>query len=407
MSGEVVDEAPEVEVWRLDADGSWLSTSGLSLYESLAWTPVFNDLGDWSTTVDEGEQATALVEDTTRLVTIDWRGVTTTWGYGEPGVEWDDDKGLDVYTVTGVGALERLSWEDAWPDPGRDLNDQPVLFDTDPAPYKGPAETVIKQLVAANTVPIVASGGSWIRSGVSSIVVPASTGLGGIVTARPTGDGLLELVQKLAAVGGVGVALNLVRRPGSASRADLTLQVWQPRDLTASTLLTTETGTLAAWKQSATAPTLTRAIVNGGGTGGVDRIRRVVTTPDSEAAAAAWGGHRTAWIDGPSSFDPAELDQAGVEAILAGASTQHVSVTTGDVEGQQAFRDYQPGDRVPWLIRDAVPGAAPISSIPVTVDDQGITCGATIGDPDANDPDVQLGETVRQLGRAIRKQERK
>lgn len=402
-----VDDAPVAEIWRLDIDGSWLSTSGLSLYDSLAWKPTFNDTGNWSTAVPESDQATALEEDTTRLVSIDWRGYGSTWGYTEPAVEWDPDRGLDVYTVTGVGALDRLAWEVAWPDGTRDINDQPVYMDTDPAPYKGPAETVIKQLVAVNTVPVVANGDSWIRRGTSPIVVPPSTGLGATVTARPTGEGLLELVQNLAALGGVGVALNLVRRPGSASRADLTLQVWQPRDLTASTLLTTDTGTLAAWKQSATAPTVTMAIVNGGGTGGVDRVRRVVTTPDSEAAAAAWGGHRVAWIDGPSSFDPTEVDQAGVEAILAGATTQHVSVTTGDVDGQQAFRDYQPGDRVPYLIRDAVPGAAPITSMPVTVDDQGITCGATVGDPDANDPDLQLGETVRQMGRAIRKQERK
>lgn len=414
-----VDELPVVTVWAKDGT-DWLDVGQVSEYTTLDWSPTFNDLGSWSATIPWGEQAEILAENKAGLLTIDWRTVRTTWTLSQPKLAWDDEQDQIVLTMAGVAALQRLAWDVAWWDPSKPLDSQPVLAPDAAAPYRGVAETVIKQIVAANTAPIVASGSTWVRSGVSSIVVPASAGLGSVVTARPGMDNLLELVQNLATVGGVGVALNLVN--STDSRADLVLQVWKPTDQSDNVILSTSGGDLSGSEQSATEPTATMAIVGGAGTGGADRVFAVATTPDSVVAAGEWGGHRVTFVDGPSSFDPAELQQAGVEAIAQGAATQHLVVTGADIEGVQAYRDYLPGDTVPWEIVDQVggtgqvvyaTGAAAVTSMPVSVntDPQSeeplIVVSATVGDPSANNPDAQLDDDIRQLSRGLARQERK
>lgn len=399
-----VEPLPRVRVWEEDDDGWWL-VGELPGYEALDYSIADLDLGSWSMPLHEDSDGADLFTVESRRMTIDFRGWSTTWSI-VPNPRSDDETKQPLRAVGGVSAFEVLGWEESWPDPDKDLNEQPVVAedDTYPAPqggiYKGPAETIIKRLVSKNL------------SRVAKIVVPPSEGRGSVVTEAPKFDKLSDRIPALARTGGVTVTIDLVPRGGpNSTRADLTLNVRVPEDLTRDVILTQAAKTIDSYDFQETPPTLTKARVAGGGTGGVDRIRQEVTTPASVAAAAKWGGHRAGSVEGPSSFDPDQLEQAGKEALLEGAATYALAITAADTEGQMALRDYPPGSIVtaafgstdaPTEIKDTV------SVIEISVDlQEGITVKPTLGDPSLLNPDEDMSATVTLLQQAVRQQQRK
>lgn len=388
----MTDAPPVVTVWR-DLGTEWGQVGQIGTSSTLTWTPSLNDVGSWATTLPYEEQAELLEED--RLVLIDFRDTSTTWGIGTLTPSSDEETGEPTLTAAGVSALSMLGWENAWPDPTKAITAQPVLSETDPAPYKGPAETVITQIVAGNFRD---------RAGFN-IVVPTSQGRGSTQSARPVFDNMLELVTNVAKLGGLCVDLGLVRT--TPMRAQLTLRIWEPVDRTRSVQLTAAAGTLTSWEQVDTEPTATRAIVGGAGNGGADRVFQVVTTPASEAAAARWGGHRTIFVDGPSSFDPEELTQAGQQALTEGAETRTLSFTSAESEGMMAFFHYDVGDKATAEVMTGASVNDVITSISVTLDENGLTIGPVFGNPSATDAEMDLAEQIGQLKRAVRQQQTK
>lgn len=395
MAPAVTDELPVLTVWAAGGN-RWRMVGQISAYESLTFRPEDNGIGAWSLTMDYTDEATQLVEG--RLVTIDWRGVRTTWDV-VPHPKSDDATGQPQLEVSGVSALARLGWDIAWPDPTKAIASQPVLTDTDPAPYKGSAETVVKSLVRGNLVN---------RRGMALTVRP-DLARGTTQTARPVFDNLLELTTNLAKLGRISLDLNLVSTGGKgATTADLVFDVHTPADKTRSVVLTAAAGTLDAWEQIETEPTVTMAIVGGAGTGGADRVFSIVTTPASIAAANAWGGHRVVLVDGPQSFDPDELTQAGQQALLDGAATRTLQLTAADSDGQQAFRDYVPGDKASGEVVTGATVQDVITSIEVTISaDEGVSVVPTFGDPSATDAQLDMADQLGKLKQAVRRLERK
>lgn len=387
---------PVVKVWS-DLGDVWALEGEVAEYETLDFAPTLNAVGSWALDLSYASDQAALFERD-RLATDDWRGRRSTWTV-VPHLSADDESGQPQIEVTGVGALAWLGRELAWPDPTADINSQPVLSDTDPAPYKGPAETVICQLVAQNLRD---------RAGVN-IVVPTSLGRGSTVTARPVFDNLLELVTNLANLGGLRVDVGLVNvGDDNSTRGNLTLLIDVPEDHTRDVLLTEDAGTLEAWDQVETEPTATMAVVAGGGTGGVDRVRQIVTTPESEAAAAEWGGHRVVFVDGPSSFDPDELRQAGEQALLDGAATRTLALTSAESEGQLAFYDFYVGDKATGQLTTGATVQDAITAIEVSIStDDGIDVRPTFGNPNATDATLDLADQMVAAKRAIRGLQRK
>jgi len=391
----VQDALPVLSVWA-DLGDTWAMEGQVSAYETLTFKIEWNGIGSWSMVMDYSDEAAMLERD--RLVTIDWRGVRSTWGI-VPHFSKDADTGQIQLEVSGVGAYARLGWDEAWPDPARAIGNQPVIASTDPAPYRGPAETVIKQLVRGNLRD---------RRGMV-IAIPTDQGRGATRSARPVFDNLLEVVTNLAKLGGLSVDVGLINVGGATStRANLTLMVDVPEDKTAEVLLTNPAGTIDAWEQVESEPTATKAIVGGAGNGGADRVFQVVTTPESEAAALAWGGHRVVLVDGPATFDPEELTQAGQQALLDGGATRTLSITAADSEGQMAFRDYSPGDKATGEVIEGETVQEVITSIEVQVSaDDGVTVVPTFGDPSATDAELDIADQLGRAKRAIRKLERK
>ena len=406
---------PTIGIW--DRRESWWQRVGdIAEYAALTFVPTFRDVGNWNMSRDFDDVALKVL--TNRLYTIDFRGKRTTWGiqaYNPHSAE--DDQGgpaNPVLTVAGVGAYAMLGWALTWRDPTKDINDQP-MFDPGTAaaptkaPYSGPAEDVIKALVAGNFRD---------RYG-AHIVIPASQGRGGHIDSRPDFEPLLQLVTQYATDGGLGVDVGLVNEPGTNTRAQLTLQVWEPQDRSRTVDVTATGQTVAVWEQAVTAPTATRALVAGPGATGASRFMRwPVHTDASDAAAAAWGGHREVFVDGPDSFDPPELIQAGRQALAEGAETRTLVITVAEDEDTEAFRKYDAGDTVTGHVaeldpvthttRDIVTAVDTITAINVSVTaDNGLLVAPTFGHPEATDAEIDLQQQLRALKRAVGRQERK
>lgn len=382
------DDIPEVSVWK-NLGTEWALVASIAVYDSLDFEPKFLDDGQWELGLPYDETALEILTD--RLYTVDWRGVRTTWCLDMFKPE-SDDKGGRTLTVGGPGALSMLGWELAWPDPTVGLGSQPVP----PPQYSGPTETVIRTIIEQNFV---------IRRG-ETLVLPASLGRGAPVKARAQFDNLRELVVKKARRGGLGVDVGLVNTT-SSTRAVLQLRIWEPEDKSGQVHLSEDVGNLDSWSQNNTAPTATKTIVGGAGSG-TDRVFAQSTSPAGNAAASAWGGHRVTFENGPTSYDPDELDETGQQAMDSGAATTSVALVATESEGLMAFRDYMVGDKATAQLETGLEIVDVITSIAVKVDDQnGVSITPAFGDPSADDELTSMAELINAQDRRIRQLEQR
>lgn len=376
-----LDGAPVVSVWQADGD-QWRSVGRVLAYNSLSFESRFLEAGPWEMVLPYDTAALSILPR--RLLSVDWRGRTIPLRIEKWNPATDEETGQPLLTVGGRDAIALFERVLAWPDPSAGLGNQPA-----DRWYQGNAETVIRSLVSENYVQ---------RYG-GQLVMGSNGNQGSDIKARPRFTNLLELVAKKAKRGGVGVGVELVRTSGTSAR--LRLRIWEPSDLTKRVRLTRRAGTLRNWSQESEAPKVTHALVGGAGEG-VNRVFRQVSTDESTRAAQTWGGPVESFVDGPASFDNPELDQAGQEALDEGAETNTLTMEAAESEGLRAFRDYQPGDRATGELIDGTTLTDVITSIGVTVNDEGVTVVPTFGDPDRKEPAMQLGQMIKRLRREVR-----
>lgn len=379
---DVPGDLPEVSVWA-PLGSEYALVGSIVAYDTLMFEPHYLEAGVWEMVLPYNLPATSLTTD--RLCTIDWRGSRTTWTMDTFNPASKPDGGTTL-TVGGPSALSLFARELAWPSPAAALTAQ---VDNPPPLTIGDAETVIRSLVSAN----------WVTRRGETLALGVNGNRGTTVRARPKFDNLLDLVTRKARVGGIGVDINLLNI--SSTRASLRMNVWVPADLTLRVRLSEKVGNLLGWTQTNTAPTATEAIVTGA-SGGTGDIYRQVTTAESIAAAAEWGGHRVVLVQGPASYDNDDLIQAGEEALDEGVVTNNVALEAADTSGLQAFRDYNVGDLVTGELTTGLDVQDVISSIKVDVAEGYPEITPTFGRPDADDPTVSMAELIRQLNRRIR-----
>ena len=381
------DDFPEIRVWTPIGGGEYALSGSISVYDSLTFEPRYLEAGTWEATMPYNQVSQGVTA--AKLYTIDFRGARTTWCLDKFNPASNAQGGTDL-TIGGPSALSILGWELAWPNPTLDLDNQP-----EPPPLvtgaPAAAETVVRSLVTANFV--TRRGGN--------LVVAASSGDGLTIRAKPKFDNLLELVTRKARKGEIGIDVNLV--DSSSTRADLTFQTWAiaDRDLSDRVRLSAKVGNLVGWSQNNTAPTVTTALTSGPDTGS-GRIYLEVDTADSIDAAADWGGHRVTLVDGPASYDDNDLTEAGEEALKEGASTTNVEFEAADTAGLQAFRHFNVGDTVTGELETGLAVTDVISSINVTISEGYPEITPKFGNPDAEEPMVEMGQLVRHLTRRIR-----
>lgn len=249
----------------------------------------------------------------------------------------------------------------------------------------GPAETVVKAVISANS-----PGG---------LSVAGTAGRGPTVNASWRFHGVLERLD----LTGMGLGLQVLHDPGiGAVRVD----VYVPRTIPQMLRFPIVSDWSATW----TEPTVTRVIAGSQGQG-ASRIVRMVT---DSALESAWGsgGHpfrRASFIDArdidtAQADQLAELDQRMADALAKGAPTAGAKVTLADTA---AFRfgsasGYRLGDVVTMSLDPALPPVTDlIRSITFTeTSTAGFSASPTVGDI-ALDPSVVPIILAKRLDRRL------
>jgi hypothetical protein len=152
-------------------------------------------------------------------------------------------------------------------------------------------------------------------------------------------------------------------------------------------------------------PKLTRTIVGGSGDGAA-RVFLERTTADSAAAETLWGRRIEVFTDARNTAVPAELQQAGDEALIPdGKTIVSVSLTPSDDQTMLFGVDWNLGDKVSVVIgSDQV--AAIVTEVGILIDSDGVRIGATIGEPYTQDYESQLIAKQLELDERISNLER-
>lgn len=378
----VTEDYPVVSVW--EPDGAEFRLVGkVATYDTLGFEQRYLEPGPWTMAMPYDTQALAVLPH--RLLSVDWRDETLGLAIETFNPALDAETQQPMLTVGGRSVLSFLEREVCWPAPAASLSSQP-----ENKLYTGDAESVVRALVSENYVT---------RRG-DALELGTNGNRGTNIKARARFDNLLEIVAKKAKRGGIGVDVVLERT--SPMTARLVLKVWTPVDKAGRVRLTRQAGTLREWSQESAAPKATHVLVGGAGEG-ASRVFRQVSTAKSQTSADRWGGKRVKFVDGPSSFDNPELDQAGEEALDSDAETNTMTFVAAEAEGLRAFTDYQVGDKATGeLISGGLKVTDVITSIGVTADDSGIEVKPGFGDPDRKDPAMQLGQLIKRVRRDVR-----
>lgn len=268
----------------------------------------------------------------------------------------------------------------AWPNAALNVNAQPVS-----RTISGPAETVIKTIVAENLVA---------RLG-APVTVSADLGRGQSVSVSLRFDVLADSLLPLATVGGLGIRISQ-----NVIGSGFVFDVYQPTDRTAQPL-SEASGTLLDWKLQTTGPTVTRVVVGGGGDGA---LRGFTLTTDS-ARESEWGVKVETFADASSATTAADLSQAAAAALSVGQASAGFSVTAAETDIVRFGKNLFVGDLIRVRISDSLDVSDVLSSCSLAwTDDAGLTVTPQVGSGSASQsPDAVLARAVSRLYTGVRK----
>jgi hypothetical protein len=233
--------------------------------------------------------------------------------------------------------------------------------------------------------------------------IPASLNRGGSTQVSGRLDNLGVLVQTLAEAGNLRVRIDHVE-DGTGSWLDITITVVADLsvDIRFGTAGSTATGIISDWEYGISAPTVTRAVVAGGGELAARDFLQVDTTPPE----TLWGMAVEQLIDQrqvqPTSPDKtAELTRAANEALEEGKGPVKVAFTPLLGPDLQYRRDVRMGDIVGYDLPGLEPAKDKIreATTVVSVEDGTPTeqVSVVVGTPDA-----PTSRTQQQTAKALR-----
>lgn len=245
------------------------------------------------------------------------------------------ERGARESTISGWSDTACLDDRLVAPNPTQPWGNQTADYDN----RSGPAETVLLAFINAHAGP-----GALPSRRVPGLRVPASSGRGSTTTVKGRFDGLGAVVADVAEAGGLH---HDVVQDEDAGGPFLRTTVRTVADRTANVRFGTAgsfTGAVIAsdWSYTLERPTITDAVVAGGGEG----ADRVIVEKVDATAEATWGRKVEQLIDQRSTSDVDELGQSGTDALADGANPVAVSFTVSDQPDVQYRRDWQVGDRV-------------------------------------------------------------
>lgn len=268
---------------------------------------------------------------------------------------------------------------EGWPNPAGTIaqqGDEGAYY----TPPTGPAETVLKQIVAANAP----------RQLPALTVVPTQ-GRGSNITAsvrfHPIEDRLFPAVDQA----GVGVT---VRQVGSG----IVLDCYTPT--VEDVVLTEESGIVTDGSFRISAPTATRAVILGGGVGTARVTRQVIDT----AAETLWGFREEIVIDARDTTSTAVMDARGWQALKENAATSSVTAGLSETDDWKFGVAFNLGDLVPIQLNGAPPITDRVREVGFKwTPDNGLEVTPRVGNVE-NSPVATIGAAIRRIATTQRDQ---
>lgn len=355
------------------------------------WTNVdvnlrFNEPDTGSITVPTDGLSVDQLAPGNRVVVIRDGAVFSAGPMEQPGeLVWSvagSDAGAGTTTITFASDDASIAAEVAWPDPAQPIAAQTVSRRVFTAAN---AETAMCQLVSENVGPAALAARR-----IPGLVVPASAGLGGTVTAGFRMDPLGDALRTLALAGG---GLGFRTR---ATTSAIEFEVYQPRDLSAQVRFSRGLGNLLSYAYRPAAPTATVAIVGDGSGEGTSRIWAEYVA----AAASSWG-RMVAIVDRRDTMTAAEIAQAGAEALAEGGESAQLDTVTIDTDTQRFGVHYGLGDWVAVELNNGIQVTDIVRAVQLTATPKtGEVVTATVGNQSAT-TDLALVRELRSLARRL------
>lgn len=375
----VTDDRVKVGIWQQLTGSTWARVGDVTGWSSLTVEPQHLQAGPWTLQLPYDAQTAKISKQ--HLLTFDFRGERFTGTVEHVGPQSDDNTGV-VLELSGVDALTLLGDATCWPVPSAGLDGQ----DTARWDLTADAETACRALIVANMPRLY------------DIAVPLSRGRGKTVTFSLRFHNLLNQVLSKCAYAGIGVRVGLNQVADSSTRATLACWFYEPQDRSLRVRLTQEIGTLASWSQSDDAPTATRAIVGGGGTG-TQRVFRQVT---ESAVEADWGRKRETFVDARDTTDATVLDQRANEELVNDAAQASFELEATEAAGMRYGDHFTVGDKVTIELLTGVTHVDTLSAAVVTDDSNGTVISLKPGSLDSSHPMFTQAAIVRGLRAQLR-----
>lgn len=243
-------------------------------------------------------------------------------------------RGATVSTVSGVSDLDVLNDRILFPDPSSPITSQPAAYDN----RSGPAESVLLSYVRFN-----AGDAARAERRVPRLRLPATLGRGRNVSIKGRLDLLGSTVADIAESGKLHV--DILQGEDDAPFLQFTVRPITDRTGNVRFGATSDfTGGVIGdgWTYTLNRPSVTDAIVAGGGQG---QARLFVERVSAEAEAT-WGAKIESLIDQRQTTVASELADAGDDALSDGDEPVTVSFTITDSPDVRYRRDWFVGDKV-------------------------------------------------------------
>lgn len=352
----------------------------LGAFHSLSVTPVWNGIGTAALTVPaRHHRAPLLAADGARLA-ISFRGKQILTGpIHQVGGSGPERSGYSTYALT--GDFQMLNDFRGWPNPlgtAAQQGDEGTNW-----VRRGPAETVLKDLVRQNIVQRANIAG---RLGYP-LNIPDTQGRGATIDVSIRMHKLYDKLFPAVDTASLGVVFGM-------GDGYLTMDVTQPR--VRPNPLRESDRVIQKWDYQGQTPTVTDGVVGGQGQG----TARVFQTFGDTARAVKYGRIIETFIDARDTSDGETHAMRGASALAEGAARGTMRVTLAEAG---TFRlgvdDYWVGDFVtaqagPFTFADV------LREVTITQDQSaGLRISATIG-PD-NSPERAVTEAISRLARNV------
>jgi hypothetical protein len=289
-------------------------------------------------------------------------------------LEQTSDNPSGDWMIVGADDSVILSERLAYPTPTTDnLAEQVDAHDT----RSGPAETVIKEYLAANTGSLAPESRQ-----IPDLTIEADDERGEIVYGAARFDKLQELFYNLAQVGQLGFTIRQVSD-------ELEFIVYEPEDRSAFIRLDLENQQLSKTEYAYGIAKITRAIVAGQGEAEQRKFLEV-STADSLEAEETWGRRIEVFKDSRNTNEDDDLEQTGLEALVdEGKTVVEMSVSPSDDINMKYGEDWFLGDKV-TVVANQIEAIAVVTEIGISIASDGIRINATVGTPVGIDYEARL-----------------